>query len=143
MPQNRGIFYFSIMKKSIVITGGVFILFAVILGAMGAHALKEVLTDKNLATFDTGVKYQMYMGIAILALGLNYSKFRKKSFKLFIGFIISGSLLFSLSIYGLVWADSVGASVKSILGPITPLGGTLMIIGWVLFIVQFTQKYED
>lgn len=119
-----------------------FILFAVILGAMGAHLLKEVLTAKNLATFETGVKYQMYMGIAILALGLNYSKFRKKSFQLFIGFIAAGTLLFSFSIYGLVWADTVGASIKGFLGPVTPLGGLLMIIGWLLFILQFIQKHE-
>jgi uncharacterized membrane protein YgdD (TMEM256/DUF423 family) len=130
------------MKKGIVITGGVFILFAIILGAMGAHALKEVLTVKNLATFKTGIDYQMYMGLAILALGLNYSKFRKNSFRLFISFIITGTLLFSLSIYGLVWAESVGSTAKRFLGPITPLGGTLMIIGWLLFIFQFVWKQE-
>ena len=126
-----------------VIAGGILILFAVVLGAMGAHALKEVLTDNNLSSFETGVKYQMYMGLAILALGLNYSKFRKRSFKLFIGFILTGALLFSLSIYGLVWADTVGASLKMFFGPITPLGGVLMIIGWILFIVQFFTHKDD
>jgi uncharacterized membrane protein YgdD (TMEM256/DUF423 family) len=131
------------MKKSVVIAGGVLILFAVILGAMGAHALKDILTDKNMLSFETGVRYQMYMGLAILTLGLNYSKFRKKSFKLFLGFILTGSLLFSLSIYGLVWADTVGASLKKVFGPITPLGGVLMIIGWILFIVQFFVNKEE
>ena len=131
------------MKKSVVIAGGILILVAVILGAMGAHALKEVLTDNNMASFETGVKYQMYMGLAILALGLNYSKFRKRSFKLFIGFILTGALLFSLSIYGLVWADTVGASLKMVFGPITPLGGVLMIIGWLLFIIQFFTHEEE
>lgn len=131
------------MKKSIVITGGILILIAVALGAMGAHALKEILTDKNMTSFETGVRYQMYMGLAIMALGLNYSKFRKRSFKLFIGFIITGTILFSLSIYGLVWADTVGASLKMIFGPITPLGGTLMIIGWLLFILQFLTHKEE
>ena len=131
------------MKKSAVITGGILILVAVILGAMGAHVLKEVLTDKIMASFETGVRYQMYMGLAILALGLNYSKFRKRSFKLFIGFIITGVSLFSLSIYGLVWAETVGASLKMFFGPITPLGGVLMIIGWILFIVQFFTHKDD
>ena len=130
------------MKKSVVIAGGILILFAVVLGAMGAHALKEVLTTKNLASFETGVKYQMYMGLAILTLGLNYSKFRKRSFKLFIGFILTGALLFSLSIYGLVWADTVGASLKMVFGPITPLGGVLMVIGWLLFILHFFRNEE-
>jgi len=131
------------MKKGVVITGGFLILVAVILGAMGAHALKDILTDRNMASFETGVRYQMYMGIAILALGLNYSKFRKKSFNLFIVFILTGILLFSLSIYGLIWADTVGASLKMIFGPITPLGGVLMIIGWTLFIVQFFTNKDD
>lgn len=131
------------MKKSVVISGGILILFAVVLGAMGAHALKNILTDKNMLSFETGVRYQMYMGLAILALGLNYSKFRKKSFKLFLGFILTGSILFSFSIYGLVWADTVGASAKMVFGPITPLGGVLMIIGWILFIVQFFVNKEE
>lgn len=132
------------MKKSITITGGLFILFAIVLGAMGAHALKEVLDNENLATFETGVRYQMYMGLAILALGLNYSKFRKRSFRVFIAFMITGTLLFSLSIYGLVWSNSAELpALKRILGPLTPFGGTLLIIGWAIFTVHFFTHKKD
>ena len=134
------------MKKSIVILGALFILLAVILGAMGAHALKEILSPKNLDSFETAVRYQMYMGLAILMLGLNYTKFRKRKFNVFIGFLIAGVLLFSFSIYGLVWADATGMiGLKKGIGPITPLGGMLMIIGWILFILQFikTKNFDE
>lgn len=132
------------MKKGVVISAALLILVAIILGAFGAHALKEILSEKSLQSFETGVRYQMYMGLAILILGFNYHRFRKKQFKLFFGFILSGTLLFSLSIYGLIWAEySMVVGLRKILGPITPLGGTLMIIGWTILIVQFISEKES
>jgi uncharacterized membrane protein YgdD (TMEM256/DUF423 family) len=131
------------MKKAVVISGALLILFAIILGAFGAHALKEVLSENSLQSFETGVRYQMYMGLAILLLGFNYYRFRKKQFRLFFGFILSGTLLFSLSIYALVWSEyAMLFSLRKMLGPITPLGGTLMIIGWTMLIVQFISQKE-
>ncbi len=132
------------MKKGVVISGALLILFAIILGAFGAHALKEVLSESSLSSFETGVRYQMYSGITILILGLNYHKFRKKKFKIFYWFILLGSLLFSISIYSLVAADYYMLfSFRKLLGPITPLGGTLMIIGWIIFIFQFINSDQD
>jgi len=132
------------MKKSVVIVGAVLIVISIAVGAMGAHALKEILSDSSLKSLETAVRYQMYMGIAILSLGLNYHKFRKRSFNYFYLFILLGSILFSFSIYGLIWADhSSFFSLKKVFGPLTPLGGTLMIIGWSIFIVQFSRQKED
>ncbi len=132
------------MKKSVVIIGALLIVISIAVGAMGAHALKEILSVNSLSSLETAVRYQMYMGIAILSLGMNYHKFKKRSFNYFYLFILIGSILFSFSIYGLIWADySSLFSLKKVVGPITPLGGTLMIIGWSIFIVQFLQKKED
>ena len=132
------------MKKGVVITGALFIMFAIILGAFGAHALKEILSDANLKSLETGIRYQMYMGLSILTLGLNYHKFRKKHFKVFYAFMLSGTLLFSFSIYGLVWADTAMLfSLKKVFGPITPLGGTLLIVGWTIFIIQFLSPDKE
>jgi len=132
------------MKKSVVIIGAILILISIAVGAMGAHALKEILSVKSLNSIETAVRYQMYMGIAILSLGMNYHKFRKRSFNYFYLFILIGSILFSFSIYGLIWADySSLFSLKKVIGPITPLGGTLMIIGWSIFIVQLLQKKDE
>lgn len=132
------------MKKSVVIIGAALIVISIAIGAMGAHALKEILNDKSLSSLETAVRYQMYMGIAILSLGMNYHKFRKRSFNYFYLFILSGTILFSFSIYGLIWADhSALFSLKKVVGPITPLGGTLMIIGWSIFIVELLQKKDE
>jgi uncharacterized membrane protein YgdD (TMEM256/DUF423 family) len=132
------------MKKGVVISGAILILIAIILGAFGAHALKEILSENSLASFETGVRYQMYMGLAILMLGLNYHKFRKRSFGLFYGLIFSGSILFSFSIYALVLSDYYMLfSFRKILGPITPLGGSLMIVGWTIFCVQFINSNKE
>lgn len=132
------------MKKGVVVTGGLMILFAIILGAFAAHALKEILSIKSLQSFETGVRYQMYMGLALLVLGFNYHRFRKRKFRLFYTFILSGTILFCLSIYGLVWADhAMVFSLRKVLGPITPLGGTLMIVGWAMLIVQFITSNEE
>ena len=126
-----------------VIVSGLLILTAIILGAFTAHAFKEVLSPASLASFETGVRYQMYMGLALLMLGLNYHKFRKKNFKLYYGLILIGTLMFSLSIYLLNLADLMHMpGLRSFMGPITPLGGTLMIAGWAIFIFQFIKSKE-
>ena len=132
------------MKKGVVISGALLILIAIILGAFAAHALKEILSQSSIASFETGVRYQMYMGLAILMLGLNYHKFRKRSFGLFYWLIFSGVILFSFSIYALVLSDYFMLfSLRKILGPITPLGGSLMIVGWAVFCVHFIRSSKD
>lgn len=131
------------MKKSVVIVAGVLIMLAIVLGAMGAHVLKEVLSSNGFESYKTATQYQMYMGLALLILGLNYARFRKQRFKWFFGLILTGTLLFCLSIYGLVFLESSGSGLRRILGPITPLGGTLMIIGWLVFIFQFFMHNEN
>ena len=118
------------MNKKIVLVGVVFIIIAIILGAFGAHAFKDILTDERLASFETGVRYQMYHGLALLILGFNTDKL-SFSLKWTTRLIIAGVLLFCVSIYFLAMQDILGISLK-FLGPITPLGGVFMILGWSL-----------
>ena len=126
------------MNKKTVISGAVLIVIAIILGAFGAHALKERLDVNQLSSFETGVRYQMYQGFALLILGLNAVKF-KFELQWISGLLLTGVLLFSVSIYGLSLQPIVGVKL-SFLGPITPLGGLLMIIAWVIFIVQIARQ---
>ena len=105
---------------------------AVILGAFGAHGLKKIATDVQVASFETGVKYQMYHAIVLLFVG-NY--FSEPSLWLVLSFLI-GIFLFSFSIYGLVFLGVKGKKAK-FLGPITPLGGLLLILGWLQLLVAF------
>lgn len=126
------------MNKKIVVTGAILILISIVLGAFGAHALKEVLLPAELASFETGVRYQMYHGLALLAIGLNTNAFGF-SLKWVFNLILVGVILFSGSIYGLS-LDELMQLKFSFLGPITPLGGLLMIIGWTILIVQLIRS---
>lgn len=103
---------------------------AVILGAFGAHALKKILNEEQLKSFETGVKYQMYHAIVLLLVGLNF-KLETSSEKYMVYSFIIGILLFSFSIYGLVISSAKNRKLR-FLGPITPLGGLLLVGGWCL-----------
>jgi uncharacterized membrane protein YgdD (TMEM256/DUF423 family) len=106
-----------------------FCLSAVILGAFGAHALKEVLSESQLSSFQTGVRYQFFHGLAILILSFNMNYFTKRLSSI-IKIMSVGIILFSFSIYLLNIQDLVGFSM-SYLGPITPIGGLLLITSWI------------
>ena len=123
------------IKEITLISGAVFGILAIVLGAFGAHALKKTFTEEQLASFETGVKYQMYHAILLLMIGLNFPLVNTiEHFMVF--FVIAGVILFSFSIYGLCISSSRGKKIK-ILGPITPLGGLSLIIGWILMLVVF------
>ncbi len=125
------------MNKTILITGAVTALIAVLLGAFGAHGLEKLVDADSVASFTTGVRYQMYHAIACIILGnmtvLSASS-QKRIFYLFMG----GITLFSGSIYLLVIDSVLGISLSSI-GFITPLGGFLLILGWIFFIISLVK----
>lgn len=125
------------MNRTSVIIGIIFIVVAIILGAFGAHALKEKLDAAQLNSFEVGVRYQMYHGLALLALGLSANQLHV-SLKVFNWLIISGIIAFSLSIYLLAIKDLHGMNV-SFLGPITPIGGTVLILAWIMLLVQIVR----
>ena len=103
---------------------------AVVFGAFGAHALKKILSEDQLKSFETGVKYQMYHTLVLLMIGFNF-KLETASEKYMVYSFMAGVILFSFSIYGLVISSAKNKKLK-FLGPITPLGGLFLIIGWGL-----------
>ena len=117
------------------VVGALFGLLAVVLGAFGAHALKKKLTGEQLRSFETGVKYQMYHAILLLVLGFNLG-FTTTLERYMAYCYVLGILLFSFSIYGLVISAANGRKWK-FLGPITPLGGLLLVLGWGLLLYSF------
>jgi uncharacterized membrane protein YgdD (TMEM256/DUF423 family) len=129
------------MQKSTVLIGAIFIVVAIILGAFGAHALKAVLTEEKLLSFETGVRYQLIQGVSLLIIGLNSTSIGFE-LKLVERLLIIGTILFSISIYLLAMADLLGVSMKW-LGPVTPVGGSLMIIGWFVFIFRLTLQKDN
>lgn len=122
------------MFKNLIITC-FFGLTAVILGAFGAHALKESLTPEQLLSFETAVRYQMYHAIVLLFVNsFHHFSIKQKNTVSLLFFI--GILLFSGSIYCI---QLTSISAKSIWF-ITPLGGLFFIIGWISMIVIFVKK---
>lgn len=126
------------MKQLVLTIGALYGMFAVILGAFGAHAFKKILPVEKLVSFETGVKYQMYHALLLVAIGL-FLQFQTTLEKSAAWCIIAGTFIFSVSIYLLSFADHWGVNLKW-LGPITPLGGLLMIVGWALLIVYFWKR---
>lgn len=125
------------MKNLTLIIGALYGLTSVVLGAFGAHALKKILSVEKLQSFETGVKYQMYHALLLLLIGF-FFKFESGIEKWSSISIILGTFLFSVSIYFLSFQEVWKVNLK-FLGPITPLGGLLMIIGWGMMLVHFLK----
>ena len=123
------------MKNKLITTGIILIVTSIILGAFGAHALEKLVSENKLRSFEVGIKYQMYQGLGMLVLA---SLFNSLSFSLKLVYRLQliGILLFSLSIYGLVLTPLIGIKLKMFFGPLTPIGGLLMIIGWFLLLLK-------
>jgi uncharacterized membrane protein YgdD (TMEM256/DUF423 family) len=110
------------------IAGAAFGLLGVVLGAFGAHALKDRLPPDLLATYRTAVEYQLYHAFALLAVGL-LAMLRPEPRLSASGICFAlGILVFSGSLYALA------LSGLRILGIVTPIGGVLFIAGWGLMI---------
>lgn len=127
------------MKQLVLTIGALYGMFAVILGAFGAHAFKKILPAEKLVSFETGVKYQIYHALLLVGIGL-FLQFQTTLEKSAAWCLMAGTLIFSGSIYLLSFADHWGVNLKW-LGPITPLGGLLMIVGWGLLAFYFFRKY--
>ncbi|GJM33180.1 MAG: membrane protein [Saprospiraceae bacterium] len=112
---------------------------AVILGAFAAHSLKGQLTPEHLEVFNTGVRYQFYHAFALFGLGI-LMFYRKTQTMIYAGWcFVAGIVLFSGSLYLLSARELLGFEASWI-GPITPMGGLLFIIGWILL---FLSTYQD
>ena len=101
---------------------------AVILGALGSHALKEVLSPEQLESFTIGVRYQM-THVLLLMIVLLTSYFEERIKQTSFWLTIVGILLFSGSIYLLNLQQLLGVKL-SFLGPVTPIGGLFLIANW-------------
>lgn len=116
--------------KQIVATAFLLLILGIILGAFGAHGLKGKVSPEKIASFEVGVRYQMMNALGLLALAALSTKI-SGSIQATFGFVLGGVILFSGSIYGLTFQANPSAITK-VLGPITPIGGLLMIIGWTI-----------
>ncbi len=114
----------------------------IVLGALGAHLLKKILLEQQLLSFETGVRYQIYGGFSVLVFSI-IEIITKKSLKFIVLTNLIGVCIFSFSIYFLALKDVLGLPliITKILGPITPIGGLLQIISWVIFILKANKIF--
>jgi uncharacterized membrane protein YgdD (TMEM256/DUF423 family) len=127
------------MYKPALKAAALFGALAVILGAFGAHALKSQLSAEMLQAYETGVKYQFYHTIAMLAIGIIYATYPEKSIKWAATLFTIGIILFSGSLYTMALMSIKGITLGPV-GIITPIGGLFFIIGWILLFAGLIKK---
>jgi uncharacterized membrane protein YgdD (TMEM256/DUF423 family) len=126
------------MNKKIIITALILGVLAIIFGAFGAHALKKFLTPDQLISFETGVRYQMYHALFLLFLGGTH-KISERTKNVIFLLILIGVILFSGSIYLLTTKEITTIDISSV-AFITPIGGVLLILGWVVLLFGFLKS---
>ncbi|WP_299225473.1 DUF423 domain-containing protein [uncultured Psychroserpens sp.] len=129
------------MNKIIFIAGTLLGVLAIILGAFATHGLKPQLSFDMQQTFETGVKYQMYHAFFLFFLG-SLKMLSNKSKRIICYLVLIGVLFFSGSIYGLATNALTNFDFKSI-GFITPIGGLILIIAWLLLLINFLKMKFD
>lgn len=129
------------MEKKWVITGLILIIIAIIFGAFGAHGLKKITSDEAILTaFDTATKYQFFQGLGFLVVPFITARFSINGKAVFF-LLLLGTIFFSGSIYGLTYSKvHAGGALSKVFGPVTPIGGLLMIIGWTVLLIQVIRS---
>ena len=129
------------MNKKLLVTGTIFGVLGIILGAFASHGLKGLITAEALQSFETGVRYQMYHAFLLLILG-GTSILKEKPKKAVYFLIVVGLLFFSGSIYGLSTHELTALNFKSI-ALMTPIGGFLLIIAWLILLINLLKMKGD
>ena len=116
--------------KSIIVWGASLLALAVLIGAFGAHGLKNLVTPEKLVTFETGVRYHFYHGFGLLFLGLFAHAFPTVNLRAAAWAFVVGILLCSFNCYFCVLSDA------KVFAMIVPLGGLSFVLGWVTFALR-------
>ncbi len=124
------------MSKTILMTASVFLVFAVGIGAFGAHGLKSHLSEEMMQIYKTGVEYHFYHALGLLLIGVLSLSMPSGYLKWSAILLSAGIILFSGSLYSLAITG-----MKS-LGAITPLGGLSFIAGWVLLFIGVLKHFK-
>jgi uncharacterized membrane protein YgdD (TMEM256/DUF423 family) len=129
--------------KKFILIGLIFIVLGIVLGAIGAHYLETIgIPDDQIDSFTTGTSYLLYNGLGSIAIGGIAHKF---DFELTTHYraILWGTILFSGSIFALVLLPVAGIEINKFIGPITPIGGLVMIFGWLSMLIKYLRTYKS
>jgi len=128
--------------KTVLVWGSILAGLSVILGAFGAHALKQLLEADQLQVFETGVRYQMYHSFALIATGILFHFYNAKNLRIAAWFFITGIVLFSGSLYAMTALKINGQVGLGGLGILTPIGGLFFILGWLMMVISVLKKQQ-
>jgi uncharacterized membrane protein YgdD (TMEM256/DUF423 family) len=129
------------MNKRLLVTGSILGILGIILGAFAAHGLEKLVDSNAIKTFETGVRYQIYHAFFLLIVGgTSFVSLKQK--KIIFYFVLLGVVFFSGSIYGLATNSLSGFDFKSI-ALMTPVGGLLLIIAWVILLIGIVKNKVD
>jgi uncharacterized membrane protein YgdD (TMEM256/DUF423 family) len=126
------------IKRKMVFTGSLLMFLAIILGAMASHYLERIISPESILSFEVGVRYMVYHALALLVFS-GKEFYLEQSKRIVFRMFTYGTLLFSGSIFLLSFKALFRFSI-SWLGPITPIGGGLLILGWGLSAWSFFKK---
>jgi uncharacterized membrane protein YgdD (TMEM256/DUF423 family) len=121
-------------NRNALFLGAIFMALAVLLGAFGAHALKNSLAPEMLVVYKTGIEYQFYHSLGLLLIGSVGFHIDSKWLRRSGLFLVLGILLFSGSLYVLVLTG-----IK-VIGAITPIGGVSFVAGWVCLAIAVWKR---
>lgn len=127
------------MVRKLITCGLSFIVLGIVLGAFAAHGLEQLkVSNEGVASFEVGVRYLIINGLGLLLIAALSNHF-DFILKLHFRSIFWGTIIFSGSIFGLVLLPQLNITINSFLGPITPIGGALMILGWFTLLIKYIR----
>lgn len=129
------------MNKKLLVAGAILGILGIVLGAFAAHGLEKLVEEDAIKSFETGVRYQMYHAFLLLILG-STSFVTVKSKKYIFYLVLFGLICFSGSIYGLATNELSSFDFKTI-AMITPIGGLLLIVAWIVMLIGIIRRQVD
>lgn len=127
------------MHKLFLVTGAFIGALSVVLGAFGAHGLKKLVPAESLVSYETAVRYQFYHVFALILTGFLFANGQPGLMKAAGWLFISGMILFSGSLYLLTYKTATQASGLGWVGPVTPIGGMLLVAGWICLALALSK----
>ena len=134
------------MRNATLSLGALLAGITIAMGALGAHALKDILNAAQLQTYETAVRYQMYHVFALLFLGILQNQYPQLALSICKKLVLVGMLLFGGSIYLVLFLTQVAVPIPFWIYLITPLGGLCYISSWLLLaakLYRISQKVEN
>lgn len=124
----------AVAARRVLGVAGLLFATGIMVGALGAHALRSVLDERQLASLDTAVDYQLFNALGLLVIGVLMKTGAGRGLRAIAALLVAGILCFSGGIYLML------AGAPRPLGLVTPVGGLMLIIAWAWFAIVMLRR---